>query len=137
MLDSTDKLIIEELSQNSRITMKDLGNKIHMTGQATATRVAKLEDHNVIEGYTVKVNQAKLGYPIHAFITILIQNTTDHKYYLAFVNKQEKHVIHNYKISGEGCYLLECRFQTNQSLNLFLENLNQHANYKLSLVIDK
>jgi len=137
MLDSTDKIIIAELAKNSRITMKDLGNKIHMTGQATATRVAKLEDNNVIEGYTVKVNQVKLGYLIHAFITILIQNTMDHKYYLAFVNNQKKYVIHNYKISGDGCYLLECKFQTNESLNLFLEDLNQHANYKLSLVINK
>lgn len=137
MLDSTDKVIIAELSQNSRITMKDLGSKIHMTGQATATRVAKLEDYKVIEGYTINVNQVKLGYPIHAFITILIQNTKDHKYYLEFVNRHEKYVLHNYKISGDGCYLLECKFKTNECLNQFLENLNQHANYKLSLVIDK
>ncbi len=38
MLDHTDKLILEELSKNSRITMKELGEKVHLTGQATKGR---------------------------------------------------------------------------------------------------
>lgn len=53
MLDHTDMQILEELSQNSRITMKELGEKVHLTGQAAASRVAKLEDNGVIEGYTI------------------------------------------------------------------------------------
>ncbi|MER1293384.1 winged helix-turn-helix transcriptional regulator, partial [Bacillus sp. C1(2022)] len=51
MLDHTDKQIIEELSKNSRMTMKELGEKVHLTGQAASARVAKLEDQGVIEGY--------------------------------------------------------------------------------------
>ena len=42
MIDYTDKLILNELTQNSRITMKELGKKVHLTGQATSNRVAKL-----------------------------------------------------------------------------------------------
>lgn len=34
MLDHTDMQILEELSKNSRITMKELGEKVHLTGQA-------------------------------------------------------------------------------------------------------
>ena len=37
MLDNIDKNILNELSKNSRITMKELGEKIHMTRQATCT----------------------------------------------------------------------------------------------------
>ena len=66
MLDKIDKNILNELSKNSRITMKELGEKIHMTGQATSIRVAKLEDRGLIDGYTIKLNNEKLGYPIHA-----------------------------------------------------------------------
>jgi Lrp/AsnC family transcriptional regulator, leucine-responsive regulatory protein len=40
MLDSTDFLILEELSKNSRITMTELGEKVHLTSPATAARVA-------------------------------------------------------------------------------------------------
>ncbi|MFL0506243.1 Lrp/AsnC family transcriptional regulator [Ureibacillus sp. 179-F W5.1 NHS] len=136
MLDRTDRLILEELSKNSRLTMKELGEKVHLTGPAVSARVAKLEDSGVIEGYTVKVNQAKLGCPIHTFITIITQNTY-HQPYLSFIKTQEQYILNNYKISGDGCYLLECRFPSNEELNQFLTALNEHANYKLSIVIDK
>ncbi|MGM2842340.1 Lrp/AsnC family transcriptional regulator, partial [Bacillus cereus group sp. Bce002] len=69
MLDNTDKRILDELSKNSRFTMKELGEKVHLTGPAVSARVAKLEDQGVIEGYTIKVNRVKLGCYIHAFIT--------------------------------------------------------------------
>ncbi|MGM0876177.1 MAG: Lrp/AsnC family transcriptional regulator [Bacillota bacterium] len=136
MLDNTDTQILDELSKNSRITMKELGEKVHLTGPATSARVAKLEDNGVIEGYTIKVNQVKLGYFIHAFITIITQSTYHHPY-LSFIKTQEQFIINNYKISGDGCYLLECKFPSNELMNHFLEELNEHANYKLSIVIDK
>ncbi|MGG1230766.1 Lrp/AsnC family transcriptional regulator [Bacillus halotolerans] len=136
MLDHTDIKILEELSKNSRITMKELGEKIHLTGQAAASRVAKLEDTGVIEGYTIKVNQANLGCSIHALINIYTK-TTYHQPYLSFIKEQEKFVINNYKISGDGCYLLECRFPSNELLDQFLMSLDKHVNYKLSIVINK
>ncbi|MFS0560925.1 Lrp/AsnC family transcriptional regulator [Terribacillus sp. 179-K 1B1 HS] len=136
MLDNTDARILEELSHNSRVTMKELGEKVHMTGQATSARVAKLEDNGVIEGYTIKVNQAKLGCHIHAFITIFTQSL-NHQPYLSFIKSQGKYTINNYKISGDGCYLLECRFPSNEHLDQFLTQLNKYANYKLTTVINK
>ncbi|PEY19893.1 Lrp/AsnC family transcriptional regulator [Bacillus cereus] len=136
MLDHTDMRILEELSKNSRITMKELGEKVHLTGQAAASRVAKLEDNGVIEGYSIKVNQVKLGCFMYAFINIYIKDT-HHQPYLSFIKTQEKHIINNYKISGDGCYILECRFPSNESLDQFLMDLNKHANYKISIVIKK
>lgn len=136
MFDGTDMQILDELSKNSRITMKELGKKVHLTGPATTARAMKLEDSGVIEAYTIKVNQDKLGFLIHAFITIITESIF-HQPYLTFIKKQEKYLINNYKISGDGCYILECKFPSNEIMNQFLEGLNEHANYKLSIVIDK
>lgn len=136
MLDKTDMDILDELSKNSRITMKELGEKVHLTGPATSARVAKLEDSGVIEGFTIKVNQVKLGFYIHAFLTIITQNT-NHQPYLSFIKTQKQYLVRNYKISGDGCYLLECKFPSNELMNEFLEGLNEHVNYKLSIVINK
>ncbi|UUH71033.1 Lrp/AsnC family transcriptional regulator [Bacillus subtilis] len=136
MLDHTDMQILEELSKNSRITMKELGEKVHLTGQAAASRVAKLEDNGVIEGYTIKVNQVKLGCYIHALLNIYTKST-HHQPYLSFIKTQAKYVLNNYKISGDGCYLLECRFPSHEILDQFLVELNKHVNYKLSIVINK
>ena len=136
MLDNTDLLILDELSRNSRITMKELGEKVHLTGPATSARVAKLEDSGIIEGYTIKINQVKLGYSIHAMISI-ITNSSYHEPYLTFLNAQKEYVINNYKISGDSCYLLECKFPSTKELDEFLVSLNKHVNYKLSIIIKK
>ncbi|NPC91364.1 Lrp/AsnC family transcriptional regulator [Bacillus sp. WMMC1349] len=136
MLDHTDMRILEELSKNSRITMKELGDRVHLTGQAAAARVAKLEDNGVIEGYTIKTNRVKLGYFVHAFINIYTKSI-HHQPYLSFIKSQEQYVLNNYKISGDGCYLLECTFPSNELLNQFLQSLNKQANYKLTIVINK
>nr|WP_309098693.1 Lrp/AsnC family transcriptional regulator [Fredinandcohnia onubensis] len=136
MLDNTDRKILEELSKNSRITMKELGEKVHLSGPATSARVAKLEDTGVIEGYTIKVNKVKMGYSVHAMIHIYTQST-NHQPYLSFIKQHAQYVLNNYKVSGESCYLLECKFQTNEVLDEFLTNLSDLVSYKLSIVINK
>ncbi|QOR67187.1 Lrp/AsnC family transcriptional regulator [Cytobacillus suaedae] len=136
MLDNTDKSILKELSINSRITMKELGEKVHLTGPATSARVAKLEDLGIIEGYTINVNQAKMGYPVHAIIHIYTQSTNHHPY-LSFTLDQNQFILNNYKVSGEYCYLLECRFPSNEKLDEFLKKLSELVGYQLSIVISK
>ncbi|MGF7029104.1 Lrp/AsnC family leucine-responsive transcriptional regulator [Paenibacillus mucilaginosus] len=135
-MDQTDLIILAELSKNSRITMKELGGKVHLTGQAAASRVAKLEDTGVIEGYSIKVNQSKLGCYMHAFITIYT-NTHNHQPLHAFIETQDHYILNKYKISGDGCYLLECRFPSNEHVDQFLDGLSKHANYKMSMVIKR
>lgn len=136
MLDQTDQLIIEELSRNSRITMKELGEKVHLTGPAASARVAKLEDSGIIEAYTIKINPSKIGFPVHAILHIYTK-TTNHQPYLSFIEKQDPYVLNNYKVSGESCYLLECRFPSNEILDRFLTKLSHRVGYKLSLVINR
>lgn len=77
-----------------------------------------------------------MGYDIHAMISIITQSTF-HDPYLTFIQSQEEYVINNYKISGDSCYLLECKFPSNKELDEFLTSLNKHVNYKLSIVINK
>ncbi|MBM4763740.1 AsnC family transcriptional regulator [Bacillus sp. B15-48] len=100
MLENTDMQILDELSKNSRITMKEWGEKVHLPGPATSARVTRLEeDIGVIEGYTIKVNRVKLGCFIHAFITIITESIF-HQPYLSFIKTQEKYLINNYKLNS-------------------------------------
>ena len=41
----------------------------------------------------------------------------------------------HYRISGDTCYMLETRFNTNEELTDFLRKLNIYANYKVNTVI--
>ncbi|MBP6062974.1 MAG: Lrp/AsnC family transcriptional regulator [Fusobacteriaceae bacterium] len=134
MIDEIDKKIIEELSKNSRISMRELGEKIFLTGQATSTRVAKLEDMKIIKGYTLEVDYSLIGKAIHVILNIYT-NSPQHYYYLKFIDSQKDNLLHNYKISGDGCYLIEARFSTTEELDEFLLKLNKYANYKLTIIL--
>ncbi|MFA7746064.1 Lrp/AsnC family transcriptional regulator [Salinicoccus roseus] len=115
MLDDTDSLILDALRTNSRITMKELGEKVHLSGPAASVRVEKPKDAGVIEGFTIKMNPEKMGCPVHAFITIFT-NSSYHTSYLNLVAADAQYVVRNHKISGDACYLLECRRPWNHSV---------------------
>ena len=134
MIDEIDKKIIEELSKNSRMTIKELGGKVHLSSPAATSRIMKLLDNGIITRCSIEVDYVKLGFAVHGFINIYINNM-DHQPYLAFIKSQDNYVINNYKISGDGCYLLEGKFPSNEVLDQFLQDLNNFANYKLSIVI--
>ena len=123
MLDNTDRLILKELLNNSRITMRELGEKVHLSGQATANRVMKLEDRGIIDKYTINLNREKLG-----------DKMDDHSIFLNFIDEQEKYVFHNYKIGGDGCYIIEAIFSSNEELDNFLIELNKYVNYKVTII---
>jgi len=136
ILDQTDLRILDELSKNSRITMKELSEKVHLSSPATSARVEKLETAGIIEGYTIKVNQLKMGCFVHAMINVIMKSNYQAAY-LSYTKAQAPFVIQNYKISGDSCYLLECKFPSNERLDEFLVGLSEFANYKLSIIISK
>lgn len=134
MIDEIDKKIIEELSKNSRISMRELGEKIFLTGQAISVRIAKLEDMKIIKNYTLEVDYSLIGKGIHILLNIYT-NSPQHHDYLKFIETQKDNLLHNYKISGDGCYLIEARFSTTEKLDRFLLKLNKYANYKLTIIL--
>lgn len=133
-MDELDKRIINELKNNSKISMKNLGAEVNLTGQAVTNRVKKLEDDNVITGYTIDVNQDALDCKTHVFINIYTHKIS-HNAYLEFIQEEGIFIMNNYKVIGDPCYLLECRFPNNDYLNAFLERLNKHANYNVLMAI--
>ncbi len=41
-IDETDRRILEYLHKNARATMKEIGEKVHLTGQAVKNRLERL-----------------------------------------------------------------------------------------------
>ena len=85
MIDNTDRLILKELVKNSRITMKELGDRVHLTGQAVANRVMKLEETGIIDRYTINLSREKLGVNIHVMITVTSTTMDNHNLFLRFM----------------------------------------------------
>ena len=68
--DLTDRKIISILQKDGRITMKHLGEFINMSTPSTIDRVRRLEEAGVIKGYAAVVDYIALGYDMHIYIFV-------------------------------------------------------------------
>lgn len=134
-LDQIDVRILRLLTENSRIAWKDLGERIHMTGQAVGNRIKKLEDHGVIKAYSLIVDEMKLGIAYTAFV-IIHMNSASHDSIIRFLTERDE-VVEAHRISGEGCYHVTIKVRSQDELNHFLNMLLKHGNYRLNLSIQE
>lgn len=67
-IDNTDKEILELLQNNSKITFKEIGEKLDMAASTIHHRVKKLEKNGIIQNYTINIDPFRVG---HGTIAIL------------------------------------------------------------------
>ncbi|MFC4807927.1 Lrp/AsnC family transcriptional regulator [Paenibacillus sp. GCM10023250] len=136
MIDDVDLKILELLRKNSRMQWKDIGQEIHMTGQAVGNRIRRLEDLGIIEQYTIATNKAKLGQPLTAFIQIYVDAVNHPAFYTFF--RVEEAITEVHRISGDGCsFLLTAHFAANEDMEGFLDRILKYGHYRVNLSIAK
>src|SRR4051794_9408312 len=108
-LDAVDLEILDMLQENARISNADMARKLNLAPSAVLERVKKLEQKNVITGYTAKINPAALQQKLLAFILIrssegftCSSNTAE-----ALARIPEVQEVHH--IAGEDCFLVKIR----------------------------
>ncbi len=134
MVDRTDMEIIKLLTENSRMQWQEIGEAVHLTGQAVKNRINRLEKLGVIEGYTVRISPSKAGMEVTAFVTVFMK-TTDHAAFRKYI-KESDCVYEAHRISGEGCYLLKVHTTGQHELIDFLDGILKYGNYRVNLSID-
>lgn len=78
-LDEKDKKIIHYLSDNCRISLLDLSNKIKMSPNGVKNKIKNLEKKKIIIGYKAKINYEKLGY-LHFRVFLHLNGFTNELY---------------------------------------------------------
>jgi len=69
-LDATDRVILNELQADGRVTNAALAEKIHLSPSACLRRVRRLEEAGVISGYTTLLNRASIGRSTTVFVEV-------------------------------------------------------------------
>lgn len=102
-LDSYDTRILAELQADARISLAELGRRVHLSQPAVAERVRKLEAGGVITGYRATVNLAALGYGIRALVRV---GRTDYQRMLKIIADTPE-IVNAWNITGETSWELE------------------------------
>lgn len=129
-MDSIDQAILRCLTGNSRMQWKEIGQEVHLTGQAVAERVQKMQDRGWITGYTVKVDDAALGLTT-ALVTVFMKGP-DHVPFLRFVQECPA-ITEAQRISGDGCYWLRVLTTGPEALNEVLDAVLRYGNYRVQI----
>lgn len=70
MLDEKDLAILGILKKDSRRSTKAIATELEMPRATVHERIKRLVEKGIIKGFTVKLDHAKMGRPITAFILI-------------------------------------------------------------------
>ena len=70
-LDSIGRKLLAELQKDPRASYAELGRRVGLSPSATAERVRRLEDAQIIRGYRVDIDPAALGFTVKAHIRMV------------------------------------------------------------------
>ena len=106
-LDRYDRLLLEVLQREGRITNSELAQRVNLSESACLRRVRGLESQGLIEGYAAVLNQAKAGCPVNVFVHITLgrQERLELRAFEDAVRRLPE-VMECYLMSGEYDYLL-------------------------------
>jgi DNA-binding Lrp family transcriptional regulator len=108
-LDETDRLIIEALRADGRLSMRALAARVHLSRANVYTRVARLQRDGVITGYTARIDPVRYGYGLSAYVYLDIAQRSWKAVRRQLLSMPE--VDHVALISGEHDILVRVRTQ--------------------------
>jgi Lrp/AsnC family transcriptional regulator for asnA, asnC and gidA len=74
-IDNTDLKILEILMQDAKRPYTEVAKKVNVSQGTVHVRMNKMEDAGILEKTTLRINYAKLGYDITAFIGIYLEKS--------------------------------------------------------------
>ena len=88
-LDEIDEAIIKTLQEDAKTSYREIKEELNISIGTIHNRISKLEEHKVIEGYTLKLNNEILGYKL----TFLIRINIDGKHTQEILEEITKNTI--------------------------------------------
>lgn len=125
-IDEKDTQILKHLLTDSRQSARKLSLRMGLSTVTMISRMNKLQENKIIQGYTVRLDHELLGYDITAIIEI---KTTNGK--MLQVEEQiakQDNVIAVYDITGDADTIAIAKFKDRKSLSVFVKKLSTISN---------
>lgn len=120
-LDQTDICILSKLQENSRLTVKELAAKVHLSPTPTFERVKRLEREGYISKYIAVLNAERINCGFVAFCYLKMkQHTHDNAVRIMEAVNEIPEIAECYNISGEYDFLLKIHTGDMKSYQKFL-----------------
>jgi len=120
-LDRIDRQLLTRLQQDGRTPIARLAREVNLTVTPTLERVRRLERHGYIDGYFARLDAAKLGLGLLAYVEVSLDRTTPD----AFERFKQAMLAHDevmecHMVAGGFDYLLKVRVRDMERYRRFL-----------------
>lgn len=117
--DEIDQKIMQLLQHNARMSISQISKEVAMSQPSVKERMIKLEEKNIISGYTAQFNLRKLNRGTTTFILLKTERCQE----VVDFCENAKEVTDLYRISGEYNYLIKVQTPSIEELAQFQDDL--------------
>ncbi|MHA7843973.1 MAG: Lrp/AsnC family transcriptional regulator [Winogradskyella sp.] len=132
-IDKLNWKILKCLQQNARMSNAEIGRRVGISSPAVSERIKKMEDAEIIQGYTTFVSPFEAGYQLKALITIRAFMGML-KPFLEKVKTYDE-VVNCYRITGNENIVMEVVLKNQKHLESFIDQLITYGETKTQIVL--
>jgi DNA-binding Lrp family transcriptional regulator len=120
-MDATDQALIALLRQNARLNVADLAHKLKVSRGTVTNRIKKLEDEQVIVGYTVRLRPESEPERIRAWMGVTVEGNRTREVIASLLGEPGVAALHD--TNGRWDLLAELEVRSMGELSQVLERV--------------
>ena len=123
-IDQTDSRILAALQRNANLTAQDLSDQLNLSASQIGRRRQRLEGEGYIDGYSARINPAKLGLSVQGFVQVhLSTHGPDHSASFARLVDTQPAITGAWTMTGDADYLLRVYCKDLSALNTLIHEV--------------
>ncbi len=132
-MDALNWKILLLLQEYGRLSMRELGRRVHLSTPAVSERVRRMEATGIITGYRAEVDMTRLGKPVQAFINYTVSNRDKPAALKAIQSLPE--IVACYHVAGQVALILVVQAETVARLEDVATTLGRHGDTVTHVVL--
>ena len=122
--DDLDKRILELLSRNSRLSVREISKIIDSSPPTVSRRIRRLEESGIIKGYVSIIEDEELGYDCRALLLIKVSGGSDPEKIIEEMKDNER-ICNLYKTVGNYDIISTATCPRMEGLSEFIDGLRK------------
>lgn len=120
-LDDIDLTILRELQRDARLSHQALSERVGLSPSPCSRRIRILESKGIIEGYSARIDERKLGFAMNIFVSVKLDHQIDDRL-MSFEREIARcpEVIDCWLMTGNRDYLLRVSVRNLEEFERFL-----------------
>lgn len=123
--DNTDLMILRELRSDCKRPVRELAHVLRMHPNTLLQRIKKLESNGVILKYIAEIDYAKLGYDLHALVSMKVNKDARSNWPVLDELRSLKDIVSLYAVTGGYDVMAIVKTKNRETLTALLMVLNK------------